>query len=88
MGLLSECLGDLDRAVAELEDAVALNSDIGALPWVAHSQVALARVLMRQSTKAATLREAKGLLSQAVATTQALRMTNLEKVARQMLPSL
>jgi tetratricopeptide (TPR) repeat protein len=87
MGLLSECLGYLDRAVAELEDAVALNSDIGALPWVAHSQVALARVLMRRSTKAATLREAKGLLSQAVATTQALRMTNLEKVARQMLPS-
>jgi len=81
LGLLSECLGDLQSAESELLDAIELNRRIGARPWVAHSQFALARVSIAMATEADAVGRATSLLGEARATAIDLGMTNLQNAA-------
>jgi class 3 adenylate cyclase len=65
-GVLSGVLGDWDRAVADLEDAVTDHRDMGARPWVALSRVELARVLAARGATGDAVR-AEALTAEAVA---------------------
>jgi DNA-binding SARP family transcriptional activator len=46
LGMLAGVLSRLDEAASHLQDAVATNAAIGALPWVAHAKADHARVLL------------------------------------------
>jgi DNA-binding SARP family transcriptional activator/tetratricopeptide (TPR) repeat protein len=58
LGLLAGVLGRRDQAVAHFEDALAMNERMRARPWVARTQVELARVLPREDEHAGALLDA------------------------------
>jgi DNA-binding SARP family transcriptional activator/tetratricopeptide (TPR) repeat protein len=61
LGLLADLLGRREQAIAYFETALAMNERMRARPWVAHTQVELARVLSQQASgreRAAELLEA------------------------------
>lgn len=76
LGLLAVTLGRLDDAARHLTDAVSLNEQMGARPWVAHSQADLALVLKRRGRRADGVR-ARELEQAALDTADDLGMTVL-----------
>ena len=61
LGLLADLLGRREQAIAYFETALAMNERMRARPWVAHTQIELARVLSQQASgreRAAKLLEA------------------------------
>ena len=60
LGLLADVLGRREQAIAHFEVALAMNERMRARPWVARTQVELARVLPREDGRAASLLEAGG----------------------------
>jgi tetratricopeptide (TPR) repeat protein len=61
LGLLADLLGHRAQAIAYFETALGMNERMRARPWVAHTQVELARVLSQQASgraRAAKLLEA------------------------------
>ena len=74
LGLLADLLGRRKQAIAHFETALAMNERMRARPWVAHTQVELARVLSQQ---AAGRERAAELLEAGLAEAQALGMPRL-----------
>ncbi len=60
LGLLADVLGRREQAIAHFEVALVMNERMRARPWVARTQVELARVLPREDGRAASLLEAGG----------------------------
>jgi tetratricopeptide (TPR) repeat protein len=58
LGLLADLLGRRKEAIAYFEKALAMNERMRARPWVAHTQIELARVLGPRSKRSAELLEA------------------------------
>ena len=74
LGLLADLLGRRKQAIAHFETALAMNERMRARPWVAHTQVELARVL---SQRAAGRERAAELLEAGIAEAQLLGMPRL-----------
>ncbi len=74
LGLLADLLGKRKQAIAHFETALAMNERMRARPWVAHTQVELARVLSQQ---AAGRERAGQLLEAGIAEAQRLGMPRL-----------
>ena len=74
LGLLADAAGDLPAAQAHLSAAVAADDRIGAVPFRALSQLAMASVLFRLGSSA-DLTRARDLLASVTATARRLRMT-------------
>jgi tetratricopeptide (TPR) repeat protein len=74
LGLLADLLGRRKQAIAHFEAALAMNERMRARPWVARTQVELARVLSQQ---ASGRERAAELLDVAVAEAQQLGMPRL-----------
>ena len=74
LGLLADLLGKRKQAIAHFETALAMNERMRARPWVAHTQVELARVLSQQ---AAGRERAGELLEAGIAEAQRLGMPRL-----------
>ena len=55
LGLLADVLGRREQAVAHFKVALAMNERMRARPWVARTQVELARVLPREDERASAL---------------------------------
>jgi len=75
LGILASMLSRDSEAVAHLEAAIEVNERTGAWPWVAHTQVDLAEMLLRLGDAT----RARHLLEEAATTANALGMTALEK---------
>ena len=74
LGLLADLLGKRQQAIAYFETALAMNERMRARPWVANTQVELARVLSQQTAG----RERAGeLLESAIGEAQRLGMPRL-----------
>ena len=81
LGLLAMTLGRTDDAERHLRDALAMNLEMGALPWVAHTQHDLARVLLGRDAPGDRDR-AEQLLVGAASTCEELGMAVLaERIA-------
>jgi hypothetical protein len=78
LGLLAETLGREEDAVTHFEAGMDLNERMGALPWIAHTQVDLARVLRARGQRGDD-RRADRLERDAQATARALGMTALAR---------
>ena len=74
LGLLADLLGRRKQAIEHFETALAMNERMRARPWVAHTQVELARVLSQQ---AAGRERAGELLEAGIAEAQRLGMPRL-----------
>ena len=74
LGLLADLLGRRKQAIAHFETALAMNERMRARPWVAHTQIELARVLSQQ---ASGRERAAKLLEAGLAEAQALGMPRL-----------
>ncbi len=74
LGLLADLLGRRDEAIAHFETALAMNERMRARPWVAHTQVELARVLAQ---KPADRDRSAELLDAGLAEAQAVGMPRL-----------
>jgi tetratricopeptide (TPR) repeat protein len=73
LGLLSTTLGDHDHAATHYEHAIAINANIGAAPWLAHTQTDYARTLLARNAPG-DRDHADELLNTALATYQDLDM--------------
>jgi len=76
LGLLAATAGAIDEAVRHLQDAIALNERIGAVPWAAHTRHDLAQILRRRAAPGDGERAAK-LDAHALETARQLGMTAL-----------
>jgi tetratricopeptide (TPR) repeat protein len=74
LGLLADLLGRRKQAIAYFETALTMNERMRARPWVAHTQVALARVLAQRP---AGQKRAAELLEAGLAEAQQLGMPRL-----------
>ena len=91
LGMLAGMLGNWDEAERHFESALTLNARLGARPWVAHSQVAYAAMLVARCSAACAgsgaacdhTERAGRLLDTALATTRELGMTRLTQRAAQ-----
>ena len=77
LGLLADLLGKREQAVAHFESALAMNERMRARPWVARTQVELARVLLQT---AAGRERAGTLLDAGLAEARLLGMPRLVEV--------
>jgi tetratricopeptide (TPR) repeat protein len=77
LGLLAATIGRLDDAERHFSDAIRLNAQMGALPWTAHSQDDLARLLL-QRNEAGDRERANELQLVALETARRLGMVALE----------
>ena len=77
LGLLATALSRWDDAARHFEDALTMNTRMGARPWVAHTQHDYARMLLRRSD--AGDRRAERLLADALETARELGMRRLEE---------
>jgi hypothetical protein len=84
VGLLAECLDEFDVAEHHLERALSVNERLRARPWVARTQLDLARVYLGWG-RPGHRRRATGLLEEALATTAALGMPTLTTRVRTLL---
>ncbi|HSI80124.1 MAG TPA: BTAD domain-containing putative transcriptional regulator, partial [Solirubrobacterales bacterium] len=73
LGLLAGALGRTEEAIAHLEQALEMNAQMGARPWVAHTKYDLGRVLAQAG--AARAGRSAALLDEALAEYRALGMT-------------
>jgi hypothetical protein len=74
LGLLADLLGRRDEAIAHFESALAMNERMRARPWVARTQIELARVLAQ---KPAGRDRSAELLDAGLGEAQALGMPRL-----------
>ena len=77
VGLVSSALGDYDEAESHFENAIAANRRMGALPWLARTQVDYARTLLARG-RSRDGQRADELLAEAGATAQRLGMVDLQ----------
>jgi DNA-binding CsgD family transcriptional regulator/tetratricopeptide (TPR) repeat protein len=73
LGLLAATLGEHDRAVEHFERALAVNRDMGAITWVAHTLYAYGRMLLRRGGSDDAV-QASELLSEAATLAQRIAM--------------
>jgi tetratricopeptide (TPR) repeat protein len=78
LGVLAATVGDLDAARHHLDAAIAVNRQLGARPWTAHSQADLAALLTRRGARGDAARAAE-LRWAALATARDLGMLALER---------
>lgn len=83
LGLLAATLGRWDVAATHFEDAIAMNTRMQAWPWVAHTQLAYAAMLVSRRARGDLLR-ARALLEQAIAHFDALGMVSFASRARRL----
>ncbi|MDP9236407.1 MAG: protein kinase [Chloroflexota bacterium] len=76
LGLLASTMGRLEDAQHHFEDALAMNTRMGARPWVARTQLDYARMLRKRSAAGDAAR-ARELLQQALATAQEIGMAKV-----------
>jgi ATP/maltotriose-dependent transcriptional regulator MalT len=76
LGLLASTLGDHGRAIAHFEQALAINREMGATTWVAHTLYAYGRTLRMRGDSTDTLHASK-LLSEAATLAQRIGMPTL-----------
>ena len=81
LGLLASALGDHDRAVEHFERALAVNREMGATTWVAHTLFAYGRTLRMRGGEDDAL-EASALLSEAATSAERIGMPVLLAGAR------
>jgi tetratricopeptide (TPR) repeat protein len=84
VGSLAAVLSRPDEAIQHLEGATAINERIGARPWLAHTKVDHARVLLARD-RPGDRRSADGLLRNALATYRELGMSASEHKASDLL---
>jgi DNA-binding winged helix-turn-helix (wHTH) protein/tetratricopeptide (TPR) repeat protein len=77
LGLLAGMLGRTRDATAHMEDALAMNAQLGCVPQVARTQLALANLLVDSDARGARAR-AMELVAQATATARRLQMAPLQ----------
>ena len=80
LAMMARCLGRPDDAARHFEDALALNTRIGARPWLARTQLRLGTLLLERKSAADRAR-GRELLHAALASARALGMTSLEQRA-------
>jgi DNA-binding CsgD family transcriptional regulator len=73
LGLLASTLGEHDRAVEHFERALAVNREMGAITWVAHTLYAYGRTLLRRGGSDDAV-QASELLSEAATLAQRIAM--------------
>jgi len=78
LGMLAAVLGDHETATEHFEQALAMDADLGARPWLAHTQVEYARLLLRHGNQQ-SIKLAEELTSAARATAADLNMVRLQK---------
>jgi hypothetical protein len=84
LGLLAATIGQLDDAERHFSEAIRLNEQMGARPWVAHSQDDLARLLLLRNQDGDRSR-ADTLQLEALETARRLGMSALEaRIAERM----
>ena len=81
LGLLTRCLGRTDDAEHHFDDALTMNTHMGARPWVARTQLDLARLLATRDAPGDTTRAGE-LLAESIATTEAIGMPTVHNRAR------
>lgn len=84
LGLLSSCMGDEDQAMQHLKKGIELDEGVGARPWVAHGQLALAQLLQSRGDEDEARFEAR----RAASTAQELGMSNLQRATSAFLSSI
>lgn len=84
LGLLATTLGRFDEADAQFSAAEATHRRIGAPTWLARTQLERARMLLRHG-QSGDADKAHQLLSEALATAQALGLAKLEQDAAALL---
>jgi tetratricopeptide (TPR) repeat protein len=77
LGLLATTLGRWDEAESHFYSALLKHAQVGARPWLAHTQYAYAALLLQRG-KGGDRQKAGELLAQAVATAQELGMNGLQ----------
>ena len=87
LGMLATLLGRFDDAARHFEEALRMNERMGARPWLAHTQEAHARMLLRRSARGDQERAEK-LLSRAQSTYHELGMQGDEAKAAALPPTL
>jgi hypothetical protein len=78
LGLLAATLGRIDEAERHLEAAIRVNQEMGARPWLAHTQRDYAAMLLARNRPGDAAR-ARDLLAEALATARELGMVALER---------
>jgi tetratricopeptide (TPR) repeat protein len=78
LGALAAIMARWDDAERHFEDALAMNSAMGARPWLAHTQYQYARMLLARD-QAGDSEKAATLLKEALATARELGMRALEQ---------
>jgi tetratricopeptide (TPR) repeat protein len=81
LGLLADTLGEWDKSEEHFEEALKLNRDMKAWPWLAHTQQEFARMWHRRGRKSDIVR-ADELLHEAWATAERLHLTALSSRLR------
>lgn len=84
LGLLATLMGHWDDARQHFETAIERNRAFGARPWVAHTQYAYARMLLRRGSSDDRARSV-ALLADALAAADVLKMMSLAERARALL---
>jgi DNA-binding NarL/FixJ family response regulator len=86
LGMLAAVLGRRQVAMRHFEDAIAMNTRMGAWPWVAHTQHAYAAMLLSHHGHT-DLPRARALLEQAIAHYDRLGVEYFAAAARRLLPT-
>jgi DNA-binding CsgD family transcriptional regulator len=86
LGMLATTLGRWDAAERHFENAIALNTRMGAWPWVAHTQHAYSAMLLDRHAPG-DLPQARMLLEQAISLYDRLGMEHYSTRARESLPA-
>jgi hypothetical protein len=81
LGQLADILDRWDQAEEHFEDALSINRQMEAQPWLAHTQRDFALMLRRRGRQA-DIERADGLLSEAWATADRLGMMLLKRKMR------
>lgn len=85
LGMLAAMLGRRQAATRHFEEAIAMNTRMGAWPWVAHTQHAYAAMLLSDHAHS-DLPRARALLEQGIAHYDRLGMEHFAAAARGLLP--
>jgi class 3 adenylate cyclase len=81
LGLLAEAMTEHDAAVAHLDQAARVHERLGARPWLARTQVALGRVLLKLGEP----RRGGSMLNEGLAAAEVLDMPFAARLAREAL---
>ena len=78
LGMLAATFGEIDRAEGHFEHAIAMNTEMSASPWLAHTKAEYASLLSRRGTKGAR-EHADALANEAWKMAAELGMVRLKK---------